>query len=311
MLPSMSQDKRIQGRIESWYREHWPSEYEQWTSGPAKTSTIRICATDRDSVPEYIQSVEVEQLTDEKWEQYYDEMLERHVYPLRYNPRTLPDLVYTYIPYVDDPEPTNSEGQSYLVEQYVDYREQGGRHKFQRYIPALEEGDWLVDYNYIRPSKLSLRNPDYREWYQQAHPAPTSLEQALVFWINRRRQLERCQVIEPNSFEAYLSASQHMAWDDTWDNGQIYRLFTKRVQAAAILRKRKVTEEDIDDYLIWSDILNRHHRFLRLSHTIAVADEKTSIAEDRPPKQSAKAQGMKPQGMKLMEQWEAVFLNDT
>jgi hypothetical protein len=47
-----------------------------------------------------------------------------------------------------------------------------------------------------------------------------------------------------------------MAWDDTWDNGQIYRLFTKRVQAAAILRKRKVTEEDIDDYLIWSDILN-------------------------------------------------------
>ena len=282
----MSQDKRLQGRIESWYREHWPSEYEQWTSGPAKTSTIRICATDRDSVPEYIQSVEVEQLTDEKWEQYYDEMLERHVYRLRYNPQTLPDLANTYIPYVDDPEPTNSEGQSYLIEQYVDYREQGGRRKFQQiYLSG--------------------------EWYQQAHPAPTSLEQAIVFWTNRRRQLERCQVNKPNTFEAYLSASQHMAWDDTWDNGQIYRLFSKRVQAAAILRKRKVTEEDIDDYLIWSDIMDRHHRFLRLSHTIAVADEKTSIAEDRPPKQSAKAQGMNPQGLKLMEQFKAVFLNDT
>ena len=40
----------------------------------------------------------------------------------------------------------------------------------------LEEGNWLEDYNYIRPGESSIRDEAYRNWYVTTHPRPYSLD---------------------------------------------------------------------------------------------------------------------------------------
>ena len=72
----------------------------------------------------------------------------------------------------------------------------------------LEEGNWPEDYNYIRPGQDSLRDEAYREWYETTHPRPYSLDGAIEYWTNRRRQLQRCQANHPQSYEAFLRANQ-------------------------------------------------------------------------------------------------------
>ena len=82
---------------------------------------------------------------------------------------------------------------------------------------------------------------------------PYTLDGAIEYWINRRRQVQRCQVNHPLSYEAFLHANQpaevHPA-DDTWDHGQLYRLHMIRAQAAQDLKSFDITEDDVDNYLI-------------------------------------------------------------
>ena len=119
----------------------------------------------------------------------------------------------------------------------------------------LEEGNWQEGYNYIRPSPSSLRDEAYREWYETTHPRPHTLDGAIEYWINRCRQLQRCQTNHPLSYEAFLRANQpaegHPA-NDTWDYGQLYRLHMIRAQAAQEFESHTITEDDIDNYLIRS-----------------------------------------------------------
>jgi hypothetical protein len=63
----------------------------------------------------------------------------------------------------------------------------------------------MEDYNYIRLGESSIHNEAYRDWYEtQLH----SLDQAITYWVSRRRQLERCQANHPLSYEAFLRANQ-------------------------------------------------------------------------------------------------------
>ena len=146
------------------------------------------------------------------------------------------------------------------------YRADGGR---RRYAPTdtgdeetyaqwqpgleLEEGNWLKDYNYIRPSESSIRDEAYRSWYETTHPRPYSVAEAIEYWSNRRRQLQRCQVNHPLSYEEFLRSNQPAdghPTDDTWDYGQLYRLHMIRAQAAQDIPRLDVNEDDIDNSLI-------------------------------------------------------------
>ena len=117
----------------------------------------------------------------------------------------------------------------------------------------LEDGNWSEDYNYIRPRQSSIRDDAYRAWYETTHPRPYTLNGAIEYWINRRKQLQRCQANHPLSYEAFLRANQpaegHPA-DDTWDYGQLFRLHMIRAQAAQDLKSFDITEDDIENYLI-------------------------------------------------------------
>ena len=93
----------------------------------------------------------------------------------------------------------------------------------------------MEDYDYIRPIESSIRNEAYRDWYETAHPQPHSLDKSITYWINRRRQLERCQAFHPLSYELFLRANQPAEGhpvNDTWGYGQLYRLHMIRAQAS-------------------------------------------------------------------------------
>jgi hypothetical protein len=92
---------------------------------------------------------------------------------------------------------------------------------------------------------------------------PHSLAQAVTYWTNRRRQLERCQANHPRSYEIFLSVKQSAGGsakppDDTWDNGQLYRLHMIQAQAARDVSRYTITEEDVDNYLIHAALSDRH-----------------------------------------------------
>ena len=115
--------------------------------------------------------------------------------------------------------------------------------------------NWSEDYNYIRPSQDFIRDYGYRERYETTHPRPYTLDGAVEYWVNRRRQLHRCQANHPLSYEAFLRANQPAEGhptDDTWDYGQLYRLHMIRAQAAQDIKSFNITEDDIDNYLIRS-----------------------------------------------------------
>ena len=68
----------------------------------------------------------------------------------------------------------------------------GDEETYSQWQPGLEleEGNWLEDYNYIRPGDSSIRDEAYRDcYYETTHPRPYSLAQAIEYWNNRRRQL--------------------------------------------------------------------------------------------------------------------------
>jgi hypothetical protein len=160
------------------------------------------------------------------------------------------------------------EHHSHPLHQYLCYLADGGRRRYvltdtgdetvySQWQPGLqlEEGNWREDYNYIRPGQSSLRDEAYREWYETTHPRPYTLEVAIEYWSNRRRQLRRCQANHSLSYEAFFRANQpaegHPA-NDTWDYGQLYRLHMIRAQAAQEFESHAITEDDIDNYLIRS-----------------------------------------------------------
>ena len=125
------------------------------------------------------------------------------------------------------------EHHSYPLNLYHMYLDDGGRRRYvyidtgdeqfySQWQPGLqlEEGNWSEDYNYIRPGESSIRDENYRNWYETTHPRPYSLNQAIEYWENRRRQLQRCQANHPLSYEAFLIANQPAEGrfaDDTWD----------------------------------------------------------------------------------------------
>jgi hypothetical protein len=94
------------------------------------------------------------------------------------------------------------EHHTHPLHQYLCYLEDGGRQRCAltdtgdervysqwQFGLQLEEGNWLEDYNYIRPGLSSIRDEAYREWYETTHPRPYTLEAAIEYWSNRRRQL--------------------------------------------------------------------------------------------------------------------------
>ena len=86
-----------------------------------------------------------------------------------------------------------------------------GDEKFYAHLKPglqLEEGNWSEDYNYSPSGQSSIRDEAYRNWYETTHPQPYSLDQARQYWVNRRRQLHRCQANLPQSYEAFLRANQ-------------------------------------------------------------------------------------------------------
>ena len=132
------------------------------------------------------------------------------------------------------------ENHSHPLHQYITYLKDGGRRRcvltdtgddelvyLLQWQPGfqLEEGNWLEDYNYIRPGQSSIRDEAYWNWYETTNPRPYSLDMAIEYWVNRRRQLQRAN--HPLSYEAFFRANQpadgHPS-DKTWDYGQLYRL---------------------------------------------------------------------------------------
>ena len=109
-----------------------------------------------------------------------------------------------------------------------------------------------------RAKHLSTTKP-----IENGRTMPHSLAQAVTYWINRRRQLERCQANHPRSYETFLRVKQSAGGsaeppDDTWDNGQLYRLQMIRAQAARDVPRYTITEEDVDNYLIHAALSDRH-----------------------------------------------------
>jgi hypothetical protein len=150
------------------------------------------------------------------------------------------------------------EHHTHPLHEYLMYLEDGGRRRcvltdtgdelvYSQWQPGLqlEEGNWLEDYNFIRPGLSSIRDEAYRNWYETTHPRPYTLEAAIEYWNKRRRQLRRCQANHPLSYKAFLRANQpaegHPA-DDTWDYRQLYRLHMIRAQAAQDLKSFDNTE---------------------------------------------------------------------
>ena len=147
----------------------------------------------------------------------------------------------------------------------------------------LEEGEWLDDYNYIRPGESSIRDEAYRNWYETTHPRPYSLDQAIeYYWVNQRRQLQRYQANHPLSYKAFLRANQptegHFA-DDTWDYGQLYRLHMIRAQAAKDIPRLDITEEDVDNYLIRTALSDRQLARQRCHHLTTDGSKKQPMGQ--------------------------------
>ena len=154
-------------------------------------------------------------------------------------PYSLSEIIYDYDSedegqrgYERDTQDRYHEIASYPLNQYREYLDDGGRRRYvhtdtgdeqfySQWQPGLllDDGKWSEDYNYIRPSQSSIRDEAYREWYETTHPRPYTLDGAIEYWSNRRRQLQRCQANHPLSYEAFLRANQpsegHPA-DDTW-----------------------------------------------------------------------------------------------
>ena len=253
---------------------------------PAQKGTIRIIDADRATVPGYLFDPSAE--PSEEMQERFNEVetlhgtMEGRQYR-RSRPRSLADLVYEYD---SDPNESRSEQRDTQdhyhsawitpFQRYTWYREEGGQRKFypddtgkEDYYsqwqpgPKLEEGNWMEDYNYIRPSPTSLRDAAYREWYESTHPEPSCMAEAVTYWVNRRRQLERCQINHPRTYETFLRASgateeRSEPNSDTWDSGQLYRLHVIRAQAAATIPHDKVTEEDVDNHLIYTALSDRY-----------------------------------------------------
>ena len=180
------------------------------------------------------------------------------------------EIIYNYDTDDEGQQGALRDAQDHFFENHThplhQYLEDGGRRRcvledtgeelvYSQWQPGLEleEGNWLEDYNYIRPGESSIRDKAYRNWYETTHPRPYSLNMVIEYWSNRRRQLQRCQSNQPLSYEAFLRTNQpaegHPA-NDTWDYGQLYRLHMIRAQAAQDLKSFDITEDDVDNYLI-------------------------------------------------------------
>ena len=121
--------------------------------------------------------------------------------------RTLSDLVYEYNS--SDPDEdrnlTRIKQDKYArnsihpFRRYKWYRKEGGRMKFfptdtgeedyyHRWQPAIfEDGLWMKDYKYIRPSIFSFRDRSYRQWYQSTYPLPANMHEAVQQWEHNRQ----------------------------------------------------------------------------------------------------------------------------
>jgi hypothetical protein len=106
----------------------------------------------------------------------------------------------------------------------------------------------------VTGQRITITSDQVSHISETTHPRPYTLDGAIEYWINRRRQLQRCQANHPLSYEAFLRANQpaegHPA-DDTWDYGQLYRLHMIRAKAVQeIIKSFDITEDDVDNYLI-------------------------------------------------------------
>ena len=264
---------RLATRIEEWYSTRVP--YEDLNELPAqKGNMLRISNAERAVQPSYLYDPDKDDrdLIDLE-HSLYEPPRRRSIWSPR--PYSLAEIIYEYDTedegFRSDTRATSDhfhETHSHPDHQYLCYLEDGGRRRqvltdtgnetvYSQWQPGLqlEEGNWLEDYNYIRPGPSSLRDEAYREWYETTHPRPYTVDVAIEYWTNRRRQLQRCQANHPLSYEAFLHANQpaegHPA-NDTWDYGQLYRLHMIRAQAAQEFESHAITEDDIDNYLIHS-----------------------------------------------------------
>ena len=185
---------------------------------PAQKGILRISDTDRAVQPMYLYDPE----KDDR-----DLELEPPRNSSRWGPRpyTLAEIVYEYdtederqLDCQRDAQDHFYKNHTHPLHQFLTFLEDGGRRRFEpndtgneslysQWQPGiqLKEVNWIEDYNYIRLGESSIHNEAYRDWYE---PQLHSLDQAITYWVSRRRQLERCQANHPLSYEAFLRANQ-------------------------------------------------------------------------------------------------------
>ncbi len=200
---------KLATRIVEWYNDHAPDG--ELTELPAQKGMLRI--SDREKAiqpPSYLydpdkDDIEITDYTESDPPQPCND-------PWGPRPYYLADIVKTYETEDEESRAEERASQdhyyeigSYPLNQYTLYMDDGGRRKYlhdhtgdeqfySQWQPGLqlEEGNWSEDYNYIRTSQESIRDYGYREWYETTHPRPYTLDGAVEYWVNRRRQLHRC-----------------------------------------------------------------------------------------------------------------------
>jgi hypothetical protein len=183
----------------------------------------------------------------------------------------------------------DSEVDVSLPARYQWYLYEGGQRKFdpadngtENHYPIglpvrFEEGNWLEDYNFIRPSVEAMRDIGYRHWFRVNHPHVNNIVDAVTKWLDRRSQLQRCQTSAPNSYEAelkrlerqsgYMYTPEAQLDREVWDRGEYYRLHAIRKQARRELSQklgRRPTHEELDHFMIqdmWA--YNRGSSYIR------------------------------------------------
>jgi len=126
--------------------------------------------------------------------------------------------------------PTSRKFKVNDFQRYVWYREEGGQRLYRptdegtelyyyglplvRYYAA---GHWYNDYEYIRPSIHSFRDPEYAEWFQSFiadtpynsdHPI-SNIDEAVRTWVDFRRHTEGCLPEHSRSYTSYLRRTRN------------------------------------------------------------------------------------------------------
>ena len=175
-----------------------PHPEEESTELPAQKGTLRISDTNRAIQPMYLYEPEKDD-RDLHGDHMVYEPPQSSSSKWGPRPYSLSDIIFLYDTedegqrgYEHESQDRFHESHKHPFHQYQMYLDDRGRRSYvhtdtvdeQFYLQLqprlqLEEGDWLEDYNFIRPGESSIRDKAYRNWYETTHPRPNSLDQVI------------------------------------------------------------------------------------------------------------------------------------